>query len=228
MCVRLCFAIFMIAQLARADETPPGGAVQAVAKLDGPKVAAPGEHVVISAKGTVGKDPKFDCFPPNKNWTAARALANEDMHISFATLEQGTYTFVLAVNSSSQTALTSYTLTIGQPPPLPPAAFPEVLAKAYSQESSVDNRLKLIAFLKEMVNQIDSFNGNFNDFDIFLKKSGESYLGKGSQGILPLTRKVIGDYLLVKLGAPSKNPLDKNLTKTSFSDAITALVSLTP
>lgn len=225
MCVRLCFAILMIAQSAWADE--PGSAVQAVAKLSGPSNISPGEHAIISAKGTIGKDPQFDCFPPNKNWTSARAIKNEDMHISFATMEQGTYTFVLAVNSSSQTALTHFTITVG--PPLP-KSFADQLKDAYSLEISTENRLKLIAFTKEMTDQVDSFKGNFNDFDILLKTSSKNYLGDPTSptAVLRGTRKVIGDYLLLCFGKPSTQPLDKNLAKKTLSDITNVLTGLNP
>lgn len=226
MCVRLLLTISLFMGLCN----PAWCEGEPIVKLTGPTNATAGEFVTITTTGTIGKDPKFDCFPPNKNWTAARALDKDELFISFSTMVEGTYNFTLAVNEGGKTGFGNFTITVGQPKPPGPATFAELLGKAYSQEGNTDQRMKLLAFYKEMTNQIDSFQGSNNDFDVLLKQSAEKYLGKPGtpQAILPLTRRVVGEYFGVKFGKPSLDPLNKPLFKSTFNEVISALTSLTP
>lgn len=208
-------------------------AVDPVASLQGPTQSEPGDLVIIKATGTTGNDPKFDCFPNNTSWQAIKFLDNS-YGIVFSTKTPGKYTFCLAVNLNSKTAMKCHTITIGNPVPVPPGPNPippgpgpvpndpfyQTLLKAYQADNSPkDSKIAFSKVFNEAVKAVDSAETSGDLMSATLKIASELV----PKGTLTNTKQVVKEELIKFF--PNNVKMDDSLKKT-FKEQFTRISNL--
>jgi hypothetical protein len=210
--------------------------------FDGPTNLKPLQTAWITVGSDLGDDPKFDCFPANKNWRVMRDFDGQPM-IWFQPQEDDggkSFTFVFATNKDKKTQLLIHTINIGDPSPLPkppnppdplPKPNPDVPAKYLDRLKGAylvsPNKVYLNVLITMLTTVNNTKYSDANQFSVSLKANADKYFmgvnGVPDRTILRSTRDEITKIFEENNLNSLKDPWDQGKCEQVLKDIVESL-----